>query len=99
MSKQVEFLFDVGSPTAYLAYTQLPAIANNADAEVLWTPILLGGLFKAVGNQSPAFLPPKAAWMKVDLPQPFGPTIPVRPGSMISSTAPPRGAALSARHR
>ena len=55
MSKQVEFLFDVGSPTAYLAYTQLPAIANNADAEVLWTPILLGGLFKAVGNQSPAF--------------------------------------------
>ena len=69
MSKQVEFLFDVGSPTAYLAYTQLPAIANNADAEVLWTPILLGGLFKAVGNQSPAFLAPKAAWMMVDLPR------------------------------
>ena len=69
MSKKVEFLFDVGSPTAYLAYTQLPAIANNADAEILWTPILLGGLFKAVGNQSPAVLVPKAAWMKVDLPR------------------------------
>ena len=76
MSKQVEFLFDVGSPTAYLAYTQLPAIANNADAEILWTPILLGGLFKAVGNQSPAFLAPKAAWMKVDFPTPGTPEMP-----------------------
>ncbi|HIC72999.1 MAG TPA: 2-hydroxychromene-2-carboxylate isomerase, partial [Alphaproteobacteria bacterium] len=30
MAKQVEFLFDVGSPTAYLAYTQLPGIAASA---------------------------------------------------------------------
>ncbi len=32
MPKKVEFLFDVGSPTAYLAYTQLPSIASNAEA-------------------------------------------------------------------
>ena len=69
MPKKVEFLFDVGSPTTYLAYTQLPAIANSAEAEILWTPILLGGLFKATGNQSPAFLAPKAEWMKADLPR------------------------------
>ena len=69
MTKQVEFLFDVGSPTAYLAYTQLPGIAASAGADIVWQPILLGGLFKAVGNQSPAFLAPKSAWMASDLPR------------------------------
>jgi 2-hydroxychromene-2-carboxylate isomerase len=69
MSKKVEFLFDVGSPTAYLAYTQLPGIAEKTAAEILWTPILLGGLFKAVGNQSPAFLKPKSEWMSKDIPR------------------------------
>ena len=69
MTKEVEFLFDVGSPTAYLAYTQLPAIAEKARASIIWVPILLGGLFKAVGNQSPALLAPKSAWMASDLPR------------------------------
>ncbi len=69
MTKEVEFLFDVGSPTTYLAYTQLPAIAEKARANIIWIPILLGGLFKAVGNQSPAFLAPKSAWMASDLPR------------------------------
>ena len=69
MNKKVEFFFDVGSPTAYLAYTQLPSIAIRASAEIVWRPILLGGLFKAVGNQSPAFLAPKSAWMASDLPR------------------------------
>jgi len=69
MTKEVEFLFDVGSPTAYLAYTQLPAIAEKARANIIWVPILLGGLFKAVGNQSPALLAPKSAWMASDLPR------------------------------
>ena len=67
MSKKVEFLFDVGSPTAYLAYTQLPAIAKKTNAQIEWTPMLLGGLFKAVGNQSPAFLKPKSEWMSKDI--------------------------------
>ena len=57
MSEQVEFLFDFGSPTAYLAYTQLPTIASSRAVEILWTPILLGGVHKASGNQSPAFVP------------------------------------------
>ena len=69
MTKEVEFLFDVGSPTAYLAYTQLPEIAEKARANIIWVPILLGGLFKAVGNQSPALLAPKSAWMASDLPR------------------------------
>ena len=67
MSKQVEFLFDFGSPTAYLAYTQLPKIATDKNAEILWTPILLGGVHKGSGNQSPAFVPAKSRWMGKDM--------------------------------
>ncbi len=69
MNKKVEFVFDVGSPTAYLAYTQLPSIVAHAGSQIVWIPILLGGLFKIVGNQSPAHLAPKSAWMKTDLPR------------------------------
>jgi 2-hydroxychromene-2-carboxylate isomerase len=65
--KQVEFYFDFGSPTAYLAYTQLPKIAQACGAEIAWRPILLGGVFKATGNQSPVLIAPKGAWMWRDM--------------------------------
>jgi 2-hydroxychromene-2-carboxylate isomerase len=64
-SKAVEFFFDFGSPTAYLAYTQLPAIAK----EIVWRPMLLGGVFKATGNQSPVMIAPKGKWMWEDMAQ------------------------------
>ena len=67
MSKQVEFFFDFGSPAAYLAYTQLPKIAAQAGAEIVWRPILLGGVFKATGNASPVTVPAKGKWMMGDL--------------------------------
>ena len=67
--KTVEFYFDVGSPTTYLAYTQLPRIAAAAGARIDWRPMLLGGVFKATGNTSPAAVPAKARWMGQDLAQ------------------------------
>ena len=67
MTKFVEFFFDVGSPTTYLAWTQLPRIAAEADAELICKPILLGGVFQATGNASPANVPAKGAYMNVDL--------------------------------
>ncbi len=67
--KAVEFFFDVGSPTAYLACTQLPAIAKEAGANIVWRPMLLGGVFKATGNQSPVTVPAKGQWMGGDLPR------------------------------
>ena len=67
MNERVEFFFDVGSPTAYLAYTQLPALAASCGAQVVWRPMLLGGVFKATGNHSPAEIPAKAKWMQQDL--------------------------------
>ncbi len=65
--KQVEFLFDFGSPTTYLAWTQLPKIAEEAGAEILYRPMLLGGVFKATGNQTPASVAAKGMHMGVDL--------------------------------
>ena len=65
--KQLEFFFDFGSPTTYLAYTQLPKIAAACGAELAWRPMLLGGVFKATGNQSPVLIAPKGAWMWADM--------------------------------
>lgn len=45
MSKSVEFYFDFGSPTSYLAYTQLPGICAEFGAELVYRPVLLGGVF------------------------------------------------------
>lgn len=67
MSKQVEFFFDVGSPASYLAWTQLPALCQRHDVQLIARPMLLGGVFKAVGNQPPGMLPPRGRYMITDL--------------------------------
>ncbi|MFS2103203.1 2-hydroxychromene-2-carboxylate isomerase [Ralstonia sp. Ralssp135] len=65
--KQVEFFFDVGSPYSYLAYHQLPKIAQAQGADIVWRPMLLGGVFQATGNSSPATIPAKGRYSNVDL--------------------------------
>jgi 2-hydroxychromene-2-carboxylate isomerase len=67
MNKAVEFFFDFGSPTSYLAWTQLPALAAGCGAAVVWRPMLLGGVFKATGNASPVTVPAKGRWMLGDI--------------------------------
>lgn len=66
MAKTVEFLFDVGSPTAYLAWTQLPGLVQRTGADLTLTPILLGGVFTGSGNHSPADVPAKRAYIAED---------------------------------
>jgi 2-hydroxychromene-2-carboxylate isomerase len=51
---QVEFHFDFGSPNAYLAHRVIPGIEARTKAQFRYIPILLGGVFKATGNRSPA---------------------------------------------
>lgn len=65
--KKVEFFFDVGSPYSYLAYHQLPKIAKARNAEIVWRPMLLGGVFQATGNSSPATVPVKGQHSTIDL--------------------------------
>lgn len=51
---KVEFLFDFGSPNAYLCHRVIPEIEARTGATFDYVPVLLGGIFKATGNQSPA---------------------------------------------
>jgi 2-hydroxychromene-2-carboxylate isomerase len=50
----VEFHFDFGSPNAYLAEIALPAIEQRTGVKFEYVPVLLGGVYKATGNLSPA---------------------------------------------
>jgi len=71
MSKVVDFYFDIGSPYAYLASTQIEMACKIAEATVNWKPFLLGAVFKASGNQSPmmayAKVPNKMKYMQRDM--------------------------------
>jgi 2-hydroxychromene-2-carboxylate isomerase len=50
----IEFHFDFGSPNAFLAHRVIPAIEKRTGARFRYVPVLLGGVFKATGNRSPA---------------------------------------------
>jgi len=52
-AREIEFVYDFGSPNAYLAWKVLPDIADRRGAGLISTPILLGGLFRLTGNRSP----------------------------------------------
>lgn len=61
-----DFYFDFGSPAAYLAYTQLPNLSAATSAQAQLMPMLLGGVFQATGNASPATVPAKGRYVFVD---------------------------------
>lgn len=66
MTKNVTFCFDFGSPYSYLAYNNLNSI-REAGGEVTIMPVLLGGIFKATGNQPPATVQKKGEYMFKDI--------------------------------
>ncbi|MDR6454788.1 2-hydroxychromene-2-carboxylate isomerase [Variovorax paradoxus] len=66
MRKSVDFFFDVGSPSSYLAWTQLPALCASHGADLIYRPMLLGGVYQATGNASPATIPAKGRYTQMD---------------------------------
>ena len=70
MVRKFEFLFDVGGPNSYLAHKVMPQFCVEHEAEVIYTPILLGGVFKATGNRAPmiryADAPAKLAYEQLE---------------------------------
>ena len=95
-AKTVEFFFDFGSPTSYLAYTQLPRIAAETGAQLRLRPMLLGGVFKATGNASPVSVPAKGRWMGSDMPlwaKRYGVPFAFNPAFPINTLSLMRGAA------
>jgi len=69
--KTVEFQFDFASPNAYLSHAVIPGIEARTGARFDYVPVLLGGLFKATGNQAPfaayAGVPAKLAYEQLEL--------------------------------
>ncbi len=53
MTQKIEFLYDFGSPNAFLMHKVLPDFAQRVGADLVYVPVLLGGIFKATQNQSP----------------------------------------------
>lgn len=51
---KIEFHYDFGSPNAYLVHKVIPATAEATGIDFEYVPILLGGVFKATNNVSPA---------------------------------------------
>jgi 2-hydroxychromene-2-carboxylate isomerase len=68
---RIEFFFDCSSPWTYLAFESLQPIAARDDAELVYVPILVGGVFNAVNRNvydnraNP--VPAKAAYYQKDL--------------------------------
>lgn len=67
----LDFLFDFGSPNAYLCHKVIPAIEARTGARFAYVPILLGGLFKLANNRSPAEafadIPNKRAYDRLEM--------------------------------
>jgi 2-hydroxychromene-2-carboxylate isomerase len=67
MPKSVEFFFDYASTFSYLAWAALPDFTQRTGARIVQRPMLLGGLWKTVGNHSPTDVPAKRAWLLKDM--------------------------------
>ena len=62
-----DFFFDIASGYSYLAHSQVEPLAQRSGVRARWRPFLLGAVFKATGNETPARLPAKAAWLVRDM--------------------------------
>ena len=71
MTKTLELVFDFGSPNAYLCMKALPELLDRTGADLIITPCLLGGIFKATGNRAPmiqyADAPAKLAYEHLEM--------------------------------
>ncbi|MEE2755677.1 MAG: 2-hydroxychromene-2-carboxylate isomerase [Myxococcota bacterium] len=67
MSKVLTFYYDVASPYSYISAARINDVARRSSVTVRWTPFLLGGVFRSVGNTMPGALPARAKYMLKDL--------------------------------
>lgn len=67
MSRQIEFFYDIGSPYSYFAATRMEEVARETGVPVVWRPFLLGGVFKASGNQPPVAVAARAPYLVKDV--------------------------------
>ena len=66
MTKSIDFYFDFISPYSYLAYKKLNSLKTKKNYNIIYKPILLGGLHKLGEITAPAFNKRKMKNMKND---------------------------------
>ena len=70
-NRNAQFLFDFGSPNAYLSHKVIPSIEARTGVRFEYLPVLLGGLFKLANNRSPieafAAIPNKMAYEQLEM--------------------------------
>lgn len=95
MAENIEFYFDFGSPTSYLAHHRLKEVSAQYSVGIDYKPVLLGALFKATGNASPITVPAKGKYMFADLQRyakMYGVQLEINPFFPINSITLMRGA-------
>lgn len=106
----IDFYYDFGSPNAYIVDLLLPGIAARHAATIRYHPVLLGGIFKATGNQSPALagVKGKMAYLRLemdrfvarhDLRFTFNPHFPINSVAMMRGAIFAQGKPWEARYR
>ena len=95
MPGTLEYFFDYASPYSYLANSQVAGLLERTGAEIVYKPMLLGGLMVATGNSPPATVPAKGPYMAQDiarwleryeLPFAFNPHFPPRTITALRAT-------------
>lgn len=67
MDVDIEFIFDVVSPTAYLAWKVLLRYRPVWHLNVRYKPVFQGGIMQATGNQPPGMLPSRGMFLLKDM--------------------------------
>jgi 2-hydroxychromene-2-carboxylate isomerase len=67
MPKTFEYFFDYASPYTYLCDSQIPGLLERTGAEIVYKPMLLGGVMVGAGNSPPGSVPAKGAYMGQDI--------------------------------
>ncbi|MEE3331568.1 MAG: 2-hydroxychromene-2-carboxylate isomerase [Myxococcota bacterium] len=67
MPPVIQYFFDYVSPYSYLADSQVPALLERTGADLVYRPMLLGGVMQASGNAPPATVPAKGKYMFTDI--------------------------------
>ncbi len=102
---RLEFFFDCSSPWTYLAFHRIEEVADEAGAELVWRPILVGGVFNAVNSsvyeQRAKPVPAKARYYQKDLrdwARHYGIAIGQPPVFPVNSVKAMRGVFVAERH-
>ncbi len=102
---RLEFFFDCSSPWTYLAFDQIEEVAAEGDAELVWRPILVGGVFNTVNpsvyeqRQSPVEAKLRYAIKDLsDWARKYGLEIGAPPVFPVNSAKAMRGAFVAAEH-